>query len=157
MNRDNIKTQIMVKEQKIEVLRIDNNEYISLTDLAKYIDNDDPSGLIKQWMSSKDSFDFYGLWEEINNPNFNLVEFHLIKINIADKGNIRDYTDLLHLVILNNLENINAELIKLKIPQNERLIKLNDVARTQMEILKNNKSFSNLKYIDNDNLIEKNK
>ena len=61
MNKDNIKTQIMVKEQKIEVLRIDNNEYISLTDLAKYIDNDDPSGLIKQWMSNKDSFDFYGL------------------------------------------------------------------------------------------------
>ena len=284
MNKDNIKTQIMVKEQKIEVLRIDNNEYISLTDLAKYIDNDDPSGLIKQWMSNKDSFDFYGLWEEINNPNFNSVEFHLIKINIAgrnrflmnptkwkkltnaigiipssgkyskgtfahsdiafefaswlspefklylitefqrlkrneayqnridwhanrvlakvnyvvhtdaiksiivptltekqkkfvyaeeadvlnvalfgitakewrelnpniaDRGNIRDYTDLLHLVILNNLENINAELIKLKIPQNERLIKLNDVARTQMEILKNNKSFNNLKYIEN--------
>ena len=54
MNKDNIKTQIMVKEQKIEVLRIDNNEYISLTDLAKYIDNDDPSGLIKQWMSTVD-------------------------------------------------------------------------------------------------------
>ena len=53
MNKDNIKTQIMVKEQKIEVLRIDNNEYISLTDLAKYIDNDDPSGLIKQWMSNQ--------------------------------------------------------------------------------------------------------
>ena len=69
MNNDNIKTQIIVKEQKIEVLRIDNNEYISLTDLAKYIDSDDPSGLIKQWMSNKDSFDFYGLWEEINNPN----------------------------------------------------------------------------------------
>ena len=73
MNKDNIKTQIMVKEQKIEVLRIDNNEYISLTDLAKYIDNDDPSVLIKQWMSNKDSFDFYGLWEEIINPNFNSV------------------------------------------------------------------------------------
>ena len=86
MNKDNIKTQIMVKEQKIEVLRIDNNEYISLTDLAKYIDNDDPSGLIKQWMSNKDSFDFYGLWEEINNPNFNSVEFHLIKINIAGRN-----------------------------------------------------------------------
>ena len=37
--------------------------------------------------------------------------------DIADKGNIRDYTDLLHLVILNNLENINAELIKMKISQ----------------------------------------
>ena len=68
---------------------------------------------------------------------------------IAYKGNIRDYTDLLHLVILNNLENINAELIEMKIPQNERLIRLNNVARKQMELLKNNKSFNNLGYIEN--------
>ena len=68
---------------------------------------------------------------------------------VADKGNIRDYTDLLHLVILNNLENINAELIKMKIPQNERLIRLNNIARRQMELLRNNKSFKDLKYIEN--------
>ena len=68
---------------------------------------------------------------------------------IADKGNIRDYTDLLHLVILNNLENINAELIEMKIPQNERLVRLNNIARKQMELLKNNKSFNNLTYIEN--------
>lgn len=68
---------------------------------------------------------------------------------IADKGSIRDYTDLLHLVILNNLENINAELIEMKIPQNERLIRLNNIARKQMELLKNNKSFNNLEYIEN--------
>ena len=36
MNSDNIKTQIVVKEQKISVLRIDNKEFISLTDLARY-------------------------------------------------------------------------------------------------------------------------
>ena len=67
--------------------------------------------------------------------------------NIADKGNIRDYTDLLHLIILNNLENINAELIEMDIPQNERLIKLNNMAKKQMELLKNSKSFNSLKYI----------
>ena len=60
---------------------------------------------------------------------------------IADKNNIRDYTDLLHLVILNNLENINAELIKMKIPQSERLVRLNSIAKKQMELLKNSKSF----------------
>ena len=68
---------------------------------------------------------------------------------ITNKGNIRDYTDLLHLVILNNLENINAELIEMKIPQNERLVRLNNIARKQMELLKNNKSFNNLEYIEN--------
>ena len=68
---------------------------------------------------------------------------------IANKWNIRDYTDLLHLVILNNLENINAELIEMIIPQNERLVRLNNIARKQMELLKNNKSFNNLEYIEN--------
>lgn len=67
---------------------------------------------------------------------------------IKDKGNIRDYTDLLHLVILNNLENINAELIEMKILQSERLVRLNNIARKQMELLKNNKSFNNLEYIE---------
>ena len=68
---------------------------------------------------------------------------------IADKGNIRDYTDLLHLIILNNLENINAELIERKLSQKERLIKLNEIARKQVELLKNSKSINNLEYIEN--------
>ena len=54
------------------------------------------------------------------------------------KGNIKDYTDIIHLVILNNLENINAELIKMNISQSERLIKLNETARNQMQIFINN-------------------
>ena len=57
--------------------------------------------------------------------------------NLAEDGNIRDYTDLLHLVILSNLENINAELIEMGISQSERLIKLNSIARKQMNILNN--------------------
>lgn len=51
------------------------------------------------------------------------------------KGNIRDYADLLYLVILNNLENINSELIELGISQSERLIKLNSIARKQINLL----------------------
>lgn len=67
--------------------------------------------------------------------------------DLAETGNIRDYTDLLHLVILNNLENINAELIEMGLSQKDRLIKLNNIARKQMNIL-NNKSLDNLKYIE---------
>ncbi len=77
--------------------------------------------------------------------------------SVANKGNIRDYTDLLHLVILNNLENINAELIQMKISQKERLIRLNNIAKRQMEILCNNKSLKNLEYkeeINNKELME---
>ena len=64
--------------------------------------------------------------------------------DLAKKGNIRDYTDLLHLVILNNLQNTNAELIEQKIPQSERLIRLNNSARRQMKILKDNKNIGEL-------------
>ncbi|MDO5002914.1 MAG: KilA-N domain-containing protein [bacterium] len=282
MNKDNIKTEIVVKEQRINVLRIDNKEFISLTDLARYANPEEPKIPIYAWMRNKDVIAYLGLWEQLNNENFkghefetfenqagknsfymspqkwiketnavgiisksgnnggtyarsdialefaswlspefklyviqeferlkkneayqNKIDWHanrvLAKVSyvvhtdaiksiivptltekqkkfvyaeeadvlnvalfaitakewresnpeIADKENIRDYTDLLHLVILNNLENINAELIEMKIPQNERLVRLNNIARKQMELLKNNKSFNNLEYIEN--------
>ena len=66
---------------------------------------------------------------------------------LAKNGNMRDYTDLLHLVILNNLENTNAEFIKLGMPQSERLISLNNSARNQMEILKNNNGIKELELL----------
>ena len=283
MKKENLKTQIVVNEQKINILRIDNKEYISLTDLARYADNEEPRLPIRDWMRNKEVISFLGLWESINNENFkggefdtfkneagsnkfkmspqkwirqtnaigiisksgrydggtfahsdiafefaswlspefklyliqefqrlkknesyrNKIDWHanrvLSKVNyiihtdaikniivptltekqkkyvyadeadilnvalfgqtakewrinnpsISDKGNIRDYTDLLHLVILNNLESINAELIEMKISQEERLIRLNKIAKKQMDLLKNNKSFHNLKYIEN--------
>jgi len=80
--------------------------------------------------------------------------------NLVEDGNIRDYTDLLHLVILSNLENINAELIEMGIPQSERLVRLNEIAKKQAKLLKGNKSFKSLEYIESKNnkqlLIEKN-
>ena len=66
---------------------------------------------------------------------------------LAKNGNIKDYTDLLHLVILNNLENTNAELIEAKVPQSERLIRLNNSARRQMKVLKDNKNIKNLELL----------
>ena len=60
---------------------------------------------------------------------------------------MRDYTDLLHLVILSNLETINTSLISDNISQRERLIKLNNNARMQMEALKNNKNIKELEVL----------
>ena len=283
MNKENIKTEMIVEDRKINVLRVDNQDYISLTDLARYADVEEPRLPIQNWMRNKDVILYLGLWEQLNNKDFKRVEFDafkneagsnkfkvspqkwiketnakgiisksgrydggtfahpdiafefaswlspefklyliqefqrlkkneayqnkidwhanrvLAKANylvhtdaiksyivptltekqkrfvyaeeadvlnvalfgmtakewresnpdIADKGNIRDYTDLLHLVILNNLENINAELIEMGISQSERLIKLNCMAKRQMELLKNNTTFNNLEYIEN--------
>src|SRR5574344_1351864 len=281
MNKDNIKAEIRVNEQKISVLRIDGHEYISLTDLARYADEDDPRFPIQNWMRNKDVISYLGLWESINNENFKGVEFDtfkneagsnkfkispqkwiketnaigiisksgkygggtfarsdiafefaswisaefklylikeferlkrnenyqykiewnanriLSKVNyvvhtdaiknfivptlteeqkrfvyaneadvlnvalfgmtakewrennpeLAKNGNMRDYTDLLHLVILSNLETINATLISDGTSQSKRLIKLNNNARMQMESLKNNKNIKELELL----------
>ena len=72
--------------------------------------------------------------------------------NPSLKGNIRDYTDLKHLLILCNLENTNAELINDNIPQKERLIKLNNSAIRQMKVLENDKTIKELELL-NKNLI----
>ncbi len=264
------------------ILRVGNVNYISLTDLARQANSEDPSGVIRNWMSNKNSFDYYSLWEELNNEDFNSVESHRIKIDevgynrftmtpsrwkrdfnaigiipssgkyskgtfahpdiafefaswlspefklylikeferlktneacqekidwqanrilsklnyvvhtdavktyivptltesqkkyvyaeeaavlnvalfgmtakewrdnnpeLAKEGNMRDYTDLLHLVILNNLQNTNAELIEEKAPQRERLVRLNNSARRQMKVLKNNKNIKELELL----------
>ncbi|MDO5003717.1 MAG: KilA-N domain-containing protein [bacterium] len=282
MSKKLVKTEINVIDNKIGIMKIGDVDYISLTDLAKYQNQEDPSGVIRNWMSNRNSFDYYGLWEQINNENFNSVEFHVIKteeapynrftmtpkrwkdkfnaigivpsagkysvgtfahpdiafefaswlspefklylikeferlkkneaykqklewranrilskvnyvvhtdavknyivptlteeqkrfvyaeeadvlnvalfgmtakewreknLELAKKGNIRDYTDLLHLIILNNLENTNAELIKMNIQQSDRLVQLNESAKNQMEVLKNNKSIKELEVL----------
>ena len=282
MKQEIIKSELEVNDNKIKVITIDNKEFISLTDLARYANPEEPKIPIQTWMRNKDVIAYLGLWEKLNNENFkghefttfenlagknsfymspqkwiketnaigiisksgnnggtyarsdialefaswlspefklyviqeferlkkneayqNKIDWHanrvLAKVSyvvhtnaiksvivptltekqkkyvyaeeadvlnvalfgmtakewresnpeIADKGNIRDYTDLLHLVILNNLENINAELIEMEISQNERLIRLNNIARKQMELLKNNKTFNNLEYMEN--------
>ena len=289
MYKNNIKEQIVVKDQVINIIRIDDKEFISLTDLARYADEDDPRYPIQNWMRNKDVISYLGLWESIHNENFKGVEFDTFKNeagsnkfkispqkwiretnaigmisksgnnggtyarsdialefaswlspefklyviqefqrlkkneayqnkidwhanrvlasvsyvvhtdaiksiivptltekqkkfvyaeeadvlnvalfgmtakewresnpNLAEDGNIRDYTDLLHLVILSNLENINAELIEMKMPQSERLVRLNGIAKKQMELLRKNKSLKNLEYIEtkvNDKLL----
>lgn len=284
MSKEIVKSEIKVNESKISIIRIGTKEYISLTDLARYADEDDPRYPIQNWMRNKDVISYLGLWEKLNNEDFKGVEFdafkneagsnkfkispqkwiketnaigiisksgnnggtyavsdialefaswlspefklyviqeferlkkneayqhkldwsanrmlaktnyHIhtdsIKENIVPKltekqkqyiyaeeadvlnvalfgmtakewreenpnlkGNIRDYTDLKHLLILCNLENTNAELINDNILQKERLVKLNNSAIRQMKILENDKSIKELEAL-NKNLIE---
>lgn len=81
MSKELIQTQMNVNNRQVRVMRVDNVDYISLTDLVKYQNENDPSGVIRNWMSNKNSFDFYNLWEELHNENFNSVESHRIKID----------------------------------------------------------------------------
>lgn len=51
------------------------DDYISLTDLARYRNPDDPAGVVGNWLRNKNTIDYLGLWEEMFNPNFKLLEF----------------------------------------------------------------------------------
>ena len=64
---------------QINYKKINNEDYISLTDIARYYNSESPSDVVKSWMRNKDSFEFYSLWEELHNPNFNSVQMHRIK------------------------------------------------------------------------------
>ena len=50
------------------------NEYLSLTDIARY-KSDDPAAVIQNWMRNRDVLEFLGLWEKLHNDNFNPLEF----------------------------------------------------------------------------------
>ena len=284
---EKIITKMHVKDNLVKVMRVNGVDYISLTDLASYINPNDPSGVIRNWMSTRNSFSFYSLWEELNNPDFNSVKSHGIKIDevpynrftmtpnrwkkefnaigiipssgkyskgtfahpdialefaswidpafklylikeferlkhnetyqeriewsvrrslsktnyrihtdsikenivptLTDKqklfiyakeadvinvalfgmtakewrennpdkeGNIRDYTDILHLVVLSNLEVLNASMIENNISQKDRLEKLNKTARRQINILANDGNIVGITKLDDTKMIE---
>ena len=275
-----ITTVMNVNETEIRVMRIGTEDYISLTDLARYKNPKDPSDVIKKWLSNYDTIEFLGLWEKLSNDNFNSAEFCLIKNeapkksftmspsqwctrvnakgltfskgkysigtfahsdialefsswidnlfklylikefkrlkynesyqekiewsvrrslsktnyrihtdsikenivpNLTDKqkkfiydnevdvinvalfgmtakewreqhpnleGNIRDYTDILHLVVLSNLEVLNASMVDNNISQQERLEKLNLTARKQINLLINDRNVNKITMMD---------
>ena len=79
INQPNIKETIHAKGLKIDIYTNDfKNEFISLTDIAKYR-SDDTNDTIRAWMRSKETLAFLGLWEKMHNPNFKPVEFEGFK------------------------------------------------------------------------------
>lgn len=279
MNKSNT-TVMNVNDNEIRVMRIGDEDYISLTDLARYKNPGAPGDVIIKWMSNKSSFDFYSLWDELFNEDFNLAEsrefkndsatqsftmspsrwisltnakgfvtkrgkynsgtyahpdialefsswidptfkLYLIKefqrlknnenyrekvewsvrrmlsktnyrihtdsikenivprlstkqkqyvyadeadvINVAlfgmtakewrinnpnKEGNIRDYADVLHLIVLSNLEVLNASMIENNIRQRERLEKLNNTARKELSILVSDNNIIEIRKLD---------
>ncbi len=268
---------IVVKGTEIVLFTREEEEYISLTDIARHKNPDEPKDVVKNWMRSRSTIEFLGLWEKIHNPEFKgvefdtflyqagsnafalsptkwieatnaagiitkagtgggtyahkdiafefaswisaefklylLVEFQRLKadenkrlnlewnlqrtlakinyrihtdaikemlippavtkrqmnniyaseadmLNVAlfgttakewrernaeKEGNIRDYAALEQLVVLTNLESINAVLLRQELPQGERLKKLNEIAITQMKSLLASPSIKRLK------------
>lgn len=256
---------LVVKEVSIRTFRVNGEDYISITDIAKQKNPVEPKDVVKNWLRLKNTLEYLGLWERLNNPVFKGVEFdpllkdagsnaftmspsrwveltnaigmvtkngagggtyaqkdiafkfaswvsvefelYLIKefqrlkeeeqkqlgwsakreltkinyhihtdaikqnlipkiltnaetaivyaneadvlnvalfgvtakqwrdTNINLKGNIRDYASINQLICLANMENLNAVFINEKMPQQERLVRLNKIAIQQMQIL----------------------
>ena len=55
------------------------NEFISLTDIAKYRNADDPRFVIQNWMRNRNTLEYLGIWEQLHNPDFNRVQFEAVK------------------------------------------------------------------------------
>ena len=73
--------------------------------------------------------------------------------NPGKEGNIRDYADILHLVILSNLEVLNDSMIENNINSKDRIEKLNENAKRQMAILINDNNIIGIERLDNQKLI----
>ena len=61
------------------ILSSDGDDYISLTDLAKFKNKEAPADIIKNWMRVQNTVEYLGLWEQIHNQTFKLVEFERLK------------------------------------------------------------------------------
>ena len=86
MSNNMVTTDILVKNIKIRVISINNEEYVSLTDMAKYANPEEPRFPIQNWMRSKDVISYLGLWEQLNNSNFNRVEFDTVKSEAGENS-----------------------------------------------------------------------
>ncbi|ADG94555.1 KilA, N-terminal/APSES-type HTH DNA-binding domain protein [Arcobacter nitrofigilis DSM 7299] len=70
---------ITVLNKSISTKKINQDDYISITDIAKYKDEVDANDIIKNWFRNRNTIEFLGLWEKLNNADFKPVEFDLIK------------------------------------------------------------------------------
>lgn len=72
-------SKIIVQETEITFINKEIGEYISLTDIAKYRNPTEPFSIINNWMRSRSTIEFLGLWEKLNNSDFKPIEFERFK------------------------------------------------------------------------------
>ena len=67
------------KKQATNIARIEDNDYISLTDIARFKNEEDPNAVIANWLRKIDSLQFLTIWERLNNENFKPTDFEGFK------------------------------------------------------------------------------
>ena len=70
--------KITVKDTSVTIISVNENDYISLTDIARY-KSDDPTAVIGNWLRNRNTIEYLGIWESLYNPNFKPLEFEGFK------------------------------------------------------------------------------
>ena len=71
--------KITVQDVSISIREHQKKDFISLTDIARFKDKDRSDYILQNWMRNRETIEFLGLWERINNDDFNSIEFDGIK------------------------------------------------------------------------------
>jgi hypothetical protein len=79
-------TEITVLTETVRVQRVAKEDFISLTDIAKFRSPEAPVDIIKNWLRSRSTIELLGLWEKLNNPNFKLVEFDQFRFQSGENA-----------------------------------------------------------------------
>ena len=73
------KTELVANGRSVQMMKVDGEDYICLTDIARQKNPEFPADVVRNWMRSKMTIAFLGLWEQLHNPNFKLAEFDQFK------------------------------------------------------------------------------
>ncbi|MBW6511627.1 MAG: KilA-N domain-containing protein [Desulfuromonadaceae bacterium] len=73
------RSTLEVQGLAIAIISKHNQDYISLTDIARHRDSQEPFSIINNWMRTRSTIEFLGLWETLNNPDFKPIEFERFK------------------------------------------------------------------------------
>ena len=73
---ESVRSKITVKDKQITVLKVNDEDYLSLTDMLKAKDGD---FFITDWLRNRNTLEYIGIWEQVYNPDFNYGEFAIIK------------------------------------------------------------------------------
>lgn len=71
--------KIVVKNVEINVTGVGDEDFINLSDIARIVNPEFPAYVVKNWMRLRATIEYLGIWEKLNNDNFNLIEFDQIK------------------------------------------------------------------------------
>lgn len=117
-------SKIQVLSQEVGVTRLNESDFICITDIAKYRNPTNADDLIKNWLRNRNTIEFLGIWEQLNNPGFNPVEFD----GFRKQAGLNSFT----LTSKQWIERIAAVGLMARAG---RLVKLNKQASRQMRVL----------------------